>query len=746
MRTHRIDSRLALFGMAILLTLSLPASHYAQQEPTPAPKPAQRPEPKPTPEKSPGDVVRITVQLVQIDAVVTDKKGEFVDSLTQDDFQLEVDGKPQPLTYFNLFKLPEPAATKPEKGEKTKSSPGLISMPTKTLEPEQIRRTIAFVVDDLGLSFQSIYYARKAIKKFVDDQMQEGDLVGIVRTGRGAGIFQQFTGDKRILYAAIEKLSWNPFSRDMIPHFTQPGDDLPASSQATGDDRQDRTNNGSDQLEDFRERVFSVGTLGALNFIVRGLRELPGRKTAILISDGFRLFGRNRDNTYVLDQVRRLTDLANRSSVVIYSLDGKGLHVLGPSAADSGGGNLTGPQFAERLSQMSQANFDSQEGLNYLARETGGFAVFNNNDLNAGIQKALKDQQSYYLLGFDPKDVKFDQKYHSLKLKVSRPGLNVRTRAGFLGRADQPKTERPKTPQAQILAALFSPFGARDLTIQTTSFFFNVNTPRTVHREMGGVGHREAAGPLNTAPVSTSFIRSLVYIDPANLTFKDGPNGVKIAKVELASFTFNENGVVIEQHGHNFTLTLTAEKYRLAMSRGLSHVDDLEIKKPGAYQFRAVIRDAETGKLGSAGQFVQVPDLKKKQLALSGLVLAAPASEFNADLPPGVLPLPGVRRFLRNSTIEYTGVVYNPAPDPKTGKPQLTLTVELFRDGKAIYQSSPRPIEPGIENKAKRLSFGGALKLTGLEPGDYLLHVIVEDLRAKKKNARADQWMDFSVR
>src|SRR5262249_18291968 len=140
-----------------------------------------------------------------------------------------------------------------------------------------------------------------------------------------------------------------------------------------------------------RETVFASGTLGALNFVVRGLRELPGRKSAILISDGFRLFGRNRDNTLILDRVRRLTDLANRSSVVIYSLDAKGLQTLMPTAADNMGG-LSGPQIAAGMAQMRQQNFDSQEGLVYLARETGGVAFINNNDLNFGIRRALKDQ------------------------------------------------------------------------------------------------------------------------------------------------------------------------------------------------------------------------------------------------------------------------------------------------------------------------------------------------------------------
>ena len=79
--------------------------------------------------------------------------------------------------------------------------------------PEQIRRTIALVVDDLSLSFESAYQTQKALKKFVDEQMQDGDLVAIIRTGAGIGALQQFTSDKRILYAAIEKVKWNPWHR-----------------------------------------------------------------------------------------------------------------------------------------------------------------------------------------------------------------------------------------------------------------------------------------------------------------------------------------------------------------------------------------------------------------------------------------------------------------------------------------------------------------------------------------------------
>lgn len=704
------------------------------QTPRPQSNPPQRPAPTPvqTPKQNPTDptldpaqdqdnVVRISTQLVQIDAVVTDGKGNHVENLTEDDFELAVDGKKQPLTYFRMINTPEPKKIDPADGKNTpkaaKDAP-VAGMPAKMLAPEEVKRTIAFVVDDLGLSYQSVYFAREAIKKFVREQMQEGDLVGIIRTGRGGGALQQFTSDKRVLFAAAEKLSWNPNSREMLAKF--PDND-------PNDIRSQESREAEARFEDFRETVFSVGTLGALNFVVRGLRELPGRKMAILISDGFRLFGRERDNSQVIDTLRRLVDLANRSSVVVYSIDAKGLQTLMPDAT------VRGIPRQEDFQRVSQDNFDSQEGLTYIARETGGLAFLNNNDLNLGIRRALDDGRSYYLLGFDPEDEKFDRKYHSIKLKVARPGLRVRTRAGFIGVPDRERRQEqqqqlagPAARDRQILGALFSPFGARDLSLQMTSYFFN-------------------------AEKEGSFVRSLFHIDPDRLTFKDDPQrpGIKTLSLEIVSFSFNEAGAIVDQHGRSFTLNFNPEELKLIVSKGLYYTNDFVLKKPGAYQFRTVLRDPETGKLGSAGQFIQVPDLTKKRLALSGLILASSQpdqKDANAAMAesPEVNRSPAVRRFPRGGLLDYGAMIYNAQTDSPTGKPNLTTQIELYQDGKQIFQSSPRPVGSPAANG--RVECSGRLTLATLPPGDYQLHLIVTDVLAKSKYARADQWMDFGIR
>jgi VWFA-related protein len=675
-------------------------------------------------QKAPDNVVRISTQLVQIDAVVTDNKGTHIDDLNDSDFELTVDGKRQSLTYFSLVKIPEPTRVDPAKS--TNTAAPLPTLPVKTIARENINRTIAFVVDDLGLSFESTHFARRALKKFLDEQMEEGDLVGFIRTGRGAGSLQQFTNDKRVLYAALEKMTWNPFSRDMLPNFTEPRDN-----------QSEEEKTAYERFEEFRETVFSSGTLGALNFVVRSLRQLPGRKIAILLSDGFPLFGRRDGDTRILEQVRRLTDLANRSSVVIYSIDAKGLQTLMPTAADDMRG-MSGPRFAEQMARVRQRNFETQEGLSFLAQETGGFAVFNNNDINYGIQRALRDARSYYLLGFDPEDEKFDRKYHSIKVKVKRQGARVRTRAGFLGLNDRPVSQEiveqvggEESRNRQVLSALFSPFGARDLSMQMTSFFFN-------------------------AEKDGSFVRSVYNIDPTKLTFKDDTEnpGHRTVTFDIVSFTFNESGLVVDSHGKTFKLSkIDEEKYRLMLKKGLLYSDDFAIKKAGAYQFRTVLRDFETGRLGSASQFIQVPDLTKKRLALSGMVLNGSHKEENPSQPPPQQPAESeevntslaVRRFPSHGGIDYAAVIYNATIDRKTIKPQLTMLIEVYHEGKKIYRSPAREVE--TENGVnQRYPCQGQIKLTGLPLGDYMLHLIVNDALANKKYASAEQWMDFSVR
>lgn len=696
-----------------------------RQSPTPNPS-AQNPAPPspPAPESS-QNVVRISTQLVQVDVVVTDKKGHHVTDLTPADFELLVDGKKQSLTHFSHVNLPGEATRELPTRKQAAAIIALESMPTRQIALEEVRRTIAFIVDDLGLSPSSMELTRETLRKFVREQMQDGDLVAIIRTGSGLGMLEQFTSDKRILYAAIEKLLWNPFSRDMTVSFADASNTEEETDEAAAD--QQATLN---EIEEFRETTYSTGTLGAINFVVRGLRDLPGRKSVVVISDGFRIRSRNNnDNTteLILQSLRQLAELANRSGVVIYSIDAKGLQPFVPGA------NVGPVPSASSYSNAWQSAQEALEGPAFLAQQTGGFTVVNTNDLNLGIQEVLYDQQSYYLLGFDPEDEKFDRRYHSIQVKVTRPGLKVRTRSGFFGvNEGERESTQPKTFWQEILAGLRAPLGARELSLRMTPYFFNSS--------------KEA--PL---------VRTLFHLDCSKLTFKDGPSGQKQLHLELVVFAFDESGAAVDMAARRLSFKLDEKQYRQALVSGLVYRTDFQLKKPGAYQFRAVLRDGETGRLGSASQFIRVPDLSKNRLALSGLVLTTPKTvaaaasleqaEAGGSLPPADLQAtPYLRRFPRTGWIQYGVAIYNATVDKKTGRPQVTVQAEIYRESQRVYQFPAYPLEFPLGANPKRFDYTARFRLNNFPPGDYLLHLIVTDSLAKKKFARATAWMDFSVR
>ena len=228
----------------------------------------QQPDSSSSQKPSDGDVVRITTNLVQVDAVITDKNGKPVTDLKPSELQLFENNRSQKITHFSYIAADTAAAaSKPAVGDN--KIPGV--PPPDRLRPEDVRRTIALVVDDLGLSFQSTHFVRRALKQFVDQQMQAGDLVAIIRTSGGMGALQQFTADKRQLYAAIDHIKWYPSGRSEVGAFAPPtrgkfGAEFDAKSK---------------ELDDFRSDLFSVGTLGAISYVVRGLSDLPGRKSIL---------------------------------------------------------------------------------------------------------------------------------------------------------------------------------------------------------------------------------------------------------------------------------------------------------------------------------------------------------------------------------------------------------------------------------------------------------------------------------
>lgn len=705
---------------------------------------AQTPTPKPG--ETDTDVVKISTTLIQLDATVTDKNGKIVTDLTAEDFEIFENDEKQTITNFSFISsVPEiKPVTEPSKDQAG------VPIPPVQIRPEQVRRTIALVVDDLGLSAESIYSVKRALKKFVDEQMQPADLVAIIRTGSGTGALQQFTSDKNLLYLAIEKIRWNPIGRAGVGTFAPREPTLQEQIQATSaipmggdttkfDDAVQAEKDRITAFNELREDIFSVGTLGAINYIVKGMDELPGRKSIMLFSDGFSICtdtDMKNDGgrcTRMRDALKRLTDLCNRASVTIYTQDARG---LAPTALTVQDVPATNPKsLLEGLTKRTDELLDKQQGLSYLAEETGGRAVFGTNDLNKGLEKMLEDGRGFYLLGYQPDSETFDsrtRRFNKLVIKVKRSDLTVHYRSGFFSVADESirrSTPQNETPLQQILKPLTSPFAANEINLKLNTLF----------------GKDERNG---------SFIHSFLYIDARDLKFSDAPDGTKQAAFDVLAISYGENGAIVEQVGKNYTITVKNENFRNILKDGFVYNFVFPIKQPGAYQMRVALRDAASAKVGSASQFIEVPDLKKEMLTLSGIILEnLTEAEWNArnsssDPSQNQINLmhdTSLRRYKRGTILSYSTEIYNARLDPSQ-KPQLQTQVRMFRDGKLILNGKPNALRAEGQTGTAKLSFAGALGLGNeMKPGDYVLQIVITDNLAKAKRKLATQWVQFEI-
>ncbi len=683
------------------------------------------------------EVVKISTNIIQIDVTVTDKKGNPVKDLKPDDFEVYENDKKQKITGFSYVSNQKAIQT------------GVQNNASGEIRPEQVRRTIALVVDDLSLSFESIYSVRRALKKFVDEQMQTGDLAAIIRTGAGIGALQQFTNDKRRLYAAIEKVEWNPRGTGEIGAFAQIEPINPESEvrnlNADADEEFDvekqifQTGVSETDFYNYQENIFTTGTLGALDYIIRGMRRLPGRKSVMFLSDGFRLSTRRErgavENARIITSLKRLTDLANRASVVIYTTDGRGLQSGAIKAQDNLGG--TGIITIESSSPLVTTDRletlrDTQNGLIFLAKETGGIALINNNDINAGIRTMLADQ-SYYLIAYEPDDETFDpnkKQFNELKIKVNRKDANVRYRSGFFGVSDEKIARQISnlTAQQQLAKAITSPFTENSVSLRLNTLFGN-------DKENG------------------SFVRSLVHIDVKDLKFTDEPDGGKKTTFDILAASFGAGGELLDKIGTSYTLNVKKEVYEKFLETGFVYYFAYPIKKPGVYQYRVAVLGSDSKQIGLANQLIEIPDLTDKRLTLSGVMLenltqkqwqnrlnGKPETEISNPLADT-----SIRRFKTGTILRYGFEIYN-AEFSGTNKPNLSAKIRLLRDGKIILDGKENPVQLDGQTNFQQIAYSGGFGLGDeLPAGDYILQIVVTDNSAKEKRNLAAQFVQFEI-
>jgi VWFA-related protein len=671
--------------------------------------------------------IRITVTLIQVDAVVTDSQGRHVTDLGPQDFEILQDGVFQKITHFAY--IPEAANLPPPEIKRTGEKAPL--GPPAPITPSQVKRTVALVVDDLALSFENLVRVRDAMRKYIERDMQPGDLVALIRTGGGVAILEQFTTDKRILLEGVDLLKWKFAGRvGLLPiDAVDSGPEAPADGAPRGP-----------ELLDYGYSLYALGALDTLEDVVGEMKKLPGRKSVVFLSDGLRMDPRIN---FAID---RLTDLANRSAVSLYTIDPAGLRTNSLTAADSV--DVSGPNAGATLGGIlagrREEEFRLQDALNYLATRTGGLFFSNRNDIQGCVREAAEDQLGYYLLGYSPPEGTFEKnapkaKFHRLTVRVRRPGLRVRWKSGFAGVPDGvPDTQpvsAPRTREQQLIEALASPFTAAALKVRLTSLYL----------DMGGK--------------TGSNVRSMLYFGGKELAFTQDAGGVWHATVDIVTLAYRGLKQPIQQRQRVQDISLPDDQYRRALKEGFLLMLDDPMKQPGTFLMRAVVRDAASQRIGSASQFIQVPDTKKGQLALSGVWLnLAPSAPSAAQQPADSLAGqdgkveawveggPAVRRYRPGQRILYAFMVVNPKVRGSAKKPGVVSQVRVFRNGKLFYTGPPNALLADGRLDARRFIGGGVLHLGGkLTPGEYLLQVVVTDQLAKKKKSQVAQWTDFEV-
>ncbi|MDR3701156.1 MAG: VWA domain-containing protein [Candidatus Sulfopaludibacter sp.] len=673
-------------------------------------------------QNDPGLTLRVTVTLVQVDAVVTDSKGRHVPGLGPADFEIRQDGELQKITHVTYVTEPPPARPLPAGAD-----PEPIGPPAP-IARQQVTRIVALVVDDLSLSFASLVRVREALRKYVQQQMQPGDLVALVRTGGGVAILEQFTGDPRILMAGVDLLKWRFSGRTgLLPIHSDP-------------DSGPRARPDAPQILDYGVTLAALGSLGTMEQVIQGMRGLPGRKSIVLFSDALGLDAR------VSDALDRLTDLANRSAVSIYSIDPRGLRTGSPLASGDSApaDDLPGALMPGMTETRGTSQFSTQEGLASLSHRTGGLFFSNNNDIAGAIRQAADDQMGYYLLAYTPREGTFEKnlakaKFHRISVQVKRPGLHVRWKSGFTGvpddvAASEVSTAAPRTREQQLLEALASPFRATGLTVRLASFYTDTG----------------ATGP---------YVSSFLQFDSKGLSFTHQPDGTWHARVDVVTSAFRDIKQPIQQRQRSQEIVLPEDQYRIALREGFVYRLSDPMKLPGAFLMRAVVRDAASEHIGSASEVVQVPDTRKGQLALSGIVInLASANQLEPGEPvddlaprddsaePWAEGGPAVRRYRPGQHIVYSFMVVNPKLTGTPPSSNLEYQVRLFRNGRVVFTGEPSPIQDTHRIDSRRVLVGGILHLKPqFPPGEYLLQVLATDKHAPRSRSRVAQWIDFEV-
>jgi VWFA-related protein len=533
---------------------------------------------QPSEAQIPSPTFRAAAHLVLIDVVVTDKQGNAVVGLKPEDFTLQENGKTQKISEFVTSEQNQPPAPAPA------LPPGIYSNRPQYRSPGG--PITVMLLDATNTAFKDQAYARSQMLKFVREQYKPGRRMAVLTLTDSLRVLQDFTTDPQLLYAALERYAPQERPFESSARKTNPaGMVLPtaASTVTTLDASVPAVNDTAMQgaLQDFLqvqagydlERRTDI-TFQALDVLARALGGLPGRKNVIWVT-GDLPFTLNPEDRTVTDAElaetlpsfdTRRVDEHSSGNYAATARTSDAAQIRDADARLAAAQIAVYPVDARGLSlALSQ---DSQEVMREMARDTGGRAYVNENEIKDGVQRAQEDTSCTYTLGYYPENKKWEGKYREIKVKTDRPGLELQYRRGYF--ALDPTQVKGYKPSEEVAAALAQ-------AVPSTEVAFSA---------------RVQPEPNAKGKVGVDFL-----VDTSTLSSEDVSNGKKMDVLFYAT-TFSRDGKMVGSESQKVDRTFDSSTYQQLMQRGMLLHMDLS-PRSDASQLRLAVQDGRTGLVGT---------------------------------------------------------------------------------------------------------------------------------------------------
>ncbi|QNI34806.1 VWA domain-containing protein [Alloacidobacterium dinghuense] len=619
--------------------------------------------------------LKVNSDIVLTNIVVRDKKtGQVVKGLKQSDFTITENGKPQQITSFDFESVDEAAALNEATiSGKAGNSILLGKSPVITGDALRDHRLVVLFFDITSMQPEDVERAQDAARNYINKQMQAADVVSVVSLDSSLSLDQDFTQNKQLLLNAV-----NSYSGDQTQGFA-PG------STSTTNQVEDTTAYTADESEyndiNTDRELFAIATIAkSLNYI--------NQKKALLYFSG----GISRDGIENQASLHAAINSAVRSNMSIYSVDARGLQAISP-LGDASTGSIRGNSAYNggALQNNLDANFNSQEVMANLSSDTGGKAFFDSNDFAPAFQRMQQDMSAYYVIGFRSSDTRRDGSYRRLTIKINRSDLKLEYRPGYYAPADY-KHSTKEDRERQLEDELATDLPATDVSVYLQALYFRIDD---IHYSV---------------PIS-------ILVPGSQIPFVKGGDRDK-ATLDVIGEVKDSVGRIIGNARD--TVKLAIDQSQQVRQRNIQYSTSFTLPA-GKFHLKFVVRENETGRMGSFETDINVPDLRKAPVKLSSVVLASqriPAGK-KTDNPLNnplirdgqeVVPnLPHV--FRQNQHLYFLYEIYNPAKATTTVTDQAGVPQVRGED----LGSNSTQAQPGVPHSFAKQK-GGKGKDTAATP------------------------------